>query len=152
MNLASEAKVEQELVQTPEGQQVIKRRIVERIAILISLIVGIGLFLLWLPEPIRDLFLRNLIDNRLVIVSLFLFSLISVSLLWSLGQRIDVWLFNALNLRGYHSVWMDRAMWLATQIGSSRFTAVLAVGAYALGQRGLAFALGLGSLLLWLLV
>jgi hypothetical protein len=68
------------------------------------------------------------------------------------GQRLDLWLFTALNLRGYHAVWLDRLMWLATQIGSLGFAAVLVVTAYVLGDQRFAIDLVLGSLTLWLLV
>lgn len=152
MNQTSEARIEQKLVQTPEAQQLLRERTIQRVAFALTLIVAVVLFLLWLPEPLRNLFVSNLIANRVLIACLFLFGLVASSLLWSFGQRIDVWLFNAMNLRGYHAVWVDRAMWLATQIGNVRFTALLALITYLLSRRGFAIALGLGSLLLWLLV
>jgi membrane-associated phospholipid phosphatase len=68
------------------------------------------------------------------------------------GQRLDVWLFTAMNLRGYHAVWMDRLIWVATQIGNVGFAALLVVTAYVLGDQRFAIDLVLGSLTLWLLV
>ena len=44
-----------------------------------------------------------------------------LSLLWSVGQRFDVWLFKAINTRGARPRWMDGVMWLITQIGSVAF-------------------------------
>jgi membrane-associated phospholipid phosphatase len=117
-----------------------------------GLIAGLSLFLSWLGPLARGALIISLIANRLLIVLLFGFSLTALSLLWSIGQRIDMWVFAALNLRGYHSRWMDRAMWLATQIGSMGFAALLAVGAYALGNHRFAIDLTLGTLTLWLLV
>lgn len=152
VNQTTEAQVEKELVQTPEGQEVLHQRAIHRVVFASSLVIALGVFLLWVPAPLRDFFLSNLIANRFLIVLLFFFALLVVSLLWSFGQRLDVWLFNALNLRGYHAIWLDRAMWLATQIGNVRFTAVLAAGAYLLGARNFAIGLVLGSLTLWLLV
>ena len=152
MNQASEAQVQQELVQTPAAQHLLRRRAIRRATLVLGLVAALGLFLLWLPEPSRRLFIRNLVANRFLIALLFLFGLVAISLLWSLGQRLDVWLFNVMNLRGYHAVWMDRAMWAATQIGNTLFTALLAVAAYLLGDHRFAIGLALGSLILWLLV
>jgi len=152
MNQLSEARVEQKLAQTPEAQYLLRERTLNRVAFALGLIIVLSIILVWIPEPFRNLFLSNLAANRLLIACLFLFGLVASSLLWSRGQRIDVWLFNAMNLRGYHSTWLDRAMWVSTQIGNMRFTALLAIFAYLVGHRGFAIALGLGSLTLWLLV
>ena len=119
---------------------------------MLGLLAGLGLFLAWLGPLARGALIISLVANQLLIALLLGFSLIALSLLWSVGQRLDVWVFAALNLRGYHSRWMDRAMWLTTQIGSMGFAALLAVGAYAWGNRRFAIELALGTLTLWLLV
>ena len=152
MNSDAEALVQQKLARTTWGQRLLNRRTTWRLAIVFGLIVGLGLFLAWLSPVARDALIIGLIANRLLIVLLIGFSLIALSLLWSVGQRFDVWVFDALNLRGYHSHWMDGAMWLTTQIGNAGFAALLAAGAYALGNRQLAIELVLGTLTLWLLV
>jgi membrane-associated phospholipid phosphatase len=110
------------------------------------------LFLWWLGPVARDALGISLVANQCLIVLLLGFSLIALSLLWSTGQRLDVWVFASLNLRGYHSRWMDRAMWLTTQIGNAGFAALLALGAYVLGWLPLAIELTLGTLTLWLAV
>jgi membrane-associated phospholipid phosphatase len=110
------------------------------------------LFLLWLGPIARHSLGISLAENQFLIVLLFGFSLVAVSLLWSVGQRLDIWVFAGLNLRGYHSLWVDRAMWLTTQIGNAGFAALLALGAYGLGWRPLAIELTLGTLTLWLVV
>ncbi len=62
--------------------------------------------------------------QRGLVVLLFLFALVTLSLIWSAGQRLDTRVFMLLNMRGY-PVWLDRCMWLATQLGNM-LTAVLA--------------------------
>jgi protein-S-isoprenylcysteine O-methyltransferase Ste14 len=114
----SEAQVQQELAQSPEAQHLLRRLAIRRATIVLGLVAVLGLFLLWLPVPSRRLLTRNLVANQLLIALLLLFGLVAISLLWSKGQRLDVWWFNVLNLRGYHAIWMDRTMWVATQIGN----------------------------------
>jgi len=80
------------------------------------------------------------------------FSLLAVSLVWSTGQRVDVWAFLFFNLWGPHTVWLDRAMLGFTQIGSS--VAALAIGLilFLAGDRLVAYELILGTLTLWIVV
>jgi undecaprenyl-diphosphatase len=152
MNSAAEAQAQQKLAHTTWGQRLLNRRTIWRLAIVFGLLAGLGLFLAWLSPLARGVLIVGLIAHQLLIALLFGFSLIALSLLWSVGQRFDVWVFAALNLRGYHSRWMDGAMWLTTQIGNAGFATLLAVGAYALGDRQFAIELALGTLTLWLLV
>lgn len=152
MNPGSEAQVQQTLVSTTWGQRLLRRRTIWRVAIVLGLLSGLGLFLLWLGPFARDRLSVSLVANRVLIALLFGFSLIALSLLWSAGQRLDVWVFASLNLRGYHSRWMDRAMWLTTQIGNAGFAALLVVGAYVWGDWRFAIELALGTLTLWLVV
>jgi membrane-associated phospholipid phosphatase len=148
----AEAQAQQKIARTPGGERVLRRRTIWRGARVFGLLAGLGLFLAWLPGPAREALGVSLIANRLLIALLFGFGVIGLSLLWSVGQRFDVGVFEAWNLRGYHSRWMDRAMWLTTQIGSMGFATLLAVGAYVLGSRPFAIELGLGTLTLWLFV
>src|SRR5689334_22324211 len=152
MTQATEAQLQQELVQIPEAQRLLRQRGIRRVVIALGLVVALTVFLLWLPWPWRNLLFSRFIANRLLVGLLFLFGLMATSLLWSGGQRLDVWLFKAFNLRGYHAVWMDRLMWVATQIGNVGFAAVLAIIAYVLGDRRFTFSFVLGSLTLLLLV
>ena len=152
MNQTAEAQAQKILVQTPEAQHLLHRRALRRATIALGLVAALGLFLLWLPLPSRRLLISSLFANRWLIALLSVFGLMAISLLWAAGQRLDVWLFTALNLRGYHAVWMDRLMWAATQIGNVGFAALLVVAATVLGDRRLALDLVLGSLTLWLLV
>jgi membrane-associated phospholipid phosphatase len=80
------------------------------------------------------------------------FSLLALSLLWSVGQRVDAWAFLFFNLRGGHPHWLDVLMGGFTQIGNGIFIAVLAVILFLAGERLLAYGLILGALTLWLVV
>ena len=152
MNPAAEVKAQQKLAQTTWGQRLLNRRTMWRVAIVLGLLAGLGVFLAWLSPVARYTLIIGLVANQFLIALLLGFSLIALSLLWSVGQRFDVWVFAALNLRGYHSRWVDGAMGLTTQIGNAGFAALLTVGAYALGNRQFAIELVLGTLTLWLLV
>jgi hypothetical protein len=129
VNQASEAQVQQKLVQTLEAQHLLHWRALRRVTLALGPVAALGLFLLWPPLSSRCLLVSSLLANRLLIALRGVFGLIAVSLLWAVGQRLDQWVFSALNLRGYHAVWLDRLMWLATQIGSLGFAALLVVTA-----------------------
>lgn len=148
----AEASTQQALASTTAAQRHLKRRTLLRVVIVSGLMLGLGLFLVWLPPLSRSALISSLLANQLLIALLFGFSLVAVSLLWAGGQRLDVWVFGALNLRGYHSRWMDRVMWLTTQLGSFIFAALLAFVAYVWGERRFAMDLMLGTLTLWMLV
>lgn len=152
MNPKAEAQVQQKLAHTTWGQRLVRQRTIWRVAIIVGLLIGLGMFLLWLGPSARRALIISLTANQFLIALLVGFSLIALSLLWSVGQRFDVWVFASLNLRGYHSRWMDAAMWLTTQIGNAGFATLLAVGAYAWGNQRFAIELALGTLTLWLLV
>ena len=152
MNPAAEAQTQQKLAHTTWGQRLLRRRTVWRVAMVLGLLTGLGLFLVWLGPIARDALRISLVANQFLIALLLGFGLIAISLVWSAGQRLDVWVFASLNLRGYHSRWMDGAMWLTTQIGNAGFAALLAVGAYVWGNWRFAIELGLGTLTLWLVV
>jgi membrane-associated phospholipid phosphatase len=152
MNTSAEVQAQEKLAHSTRGQRFLKRRAIWRVVAVLGLLAGLGLFLAWLSPLARNALIMGVIANQFLIALLVGFSLIALSLIWSVGQRFDVWVFAALNLRGYHSRWLDGAMWLTTQIGNAGFAALLAIGAYALGDRQFAIELVLGTLTLWLLV
>jgi hypothetical protein len=100
-----------------------------RLALLTSLVIGLGLFFIWLPVGARATLFAALRAQQALVGMLFLFVLITLSLLWSVGQRLDTWIFLLFNLRGYHPRWLDRVMWLATQVGNM-VTAFLLAGLF----------------------
>jgi membrane-associated phospholipid phosphatase len=115
------------------------------------LVAGLALTLLWLPAGARASLWTALKSQRGLVVLLSLFALVSLSLIWSAGQRLDVRLFIFLNMRGYPA-WLDRCMWLVTQLGSMLAAMIVAFLLYLLHYRRLAVEIVFGTLTLWLFV
>ena len=93
------------------------------------------------------------IKTHIILVGLILFfSLIAVSLIWSLGQQIDVWVFMIFNMRGRRPPWLDWLMLGFTQIGNFVFAFAVAMILYFSGNHLLAYELTLGGLTLALVV
>ena len=123
-----------------------------RVVLLTSLVIGLVLSSVWLPSGAWPALFAALRVQRTLVAMLLLFALIAVSLVWSAGQRLDTWIFLFLNLRGYHPRWLDRVMWLATQLGNMVTAFLLAGLFFVLDARRLAVEVILGTLTLWLLV
>ena len=121
--------------------------------VLLAVIVGALLSLIGsLPYETRRSILAGFLAQHILIALLFFFSLLTLSLLWSAGQRLDTWIFLKFNLHGFHPLWMDRIMWAATQMGNGAFGILLAAFFYFIDLRRLAVELLLGVLTLWLCV
>ncbi len=74
----------------------------------------------------RMIIWHGLVARGILSSMLLVFSLLAVSLVWSAGQRLDVWAFLFFNLRGSRPVWLDWMMLSFTQIGSG--IAALVIG------------------------
>lgn len=118
---------------------------------LLLLVAGLALFLIWLPAEARSTLWAALSAQRGLVVLLLVFAAVTLSLIWSAGQRLDTWVFTSLNTRGY-PIWLDRGMWLTTQLGNMLAAFVAAVLLFLLHDRDLAFEIVFGTLTLWLLV
>ena len=110
-----------------------------------------------LPPALRQSIWQTLADEKYVaqrylLGMLFFFSLLAVSLLWSVGQRLDNWLFGYINWRGSRPLWLDRAMWAITQIGNGFLALLGALFFWIQGDKVLAGRMAFGSLTLWLVV
>jgi membrane-associated phospholipid phosphatase len=125
-----------------------KRR---RAAFLAMLAAGLALFLIWLPGGARASLWTSLSAQRGLVVLLSVFALLTLSLIWSAGQLLDARVFALLNMRIY-PLWLDRCMWLVTQVGSMPAALVSALVFFLLRYRDLAAEIVLGTLTLWLLV
>ncbi|TFG84088.1 MAG: phosphatase PAP2 family protein [Erysipelotrichales bacterium] len=91
-------------------------------------------------------------SHRLIVGLLAILSFLALSLIWTIGQTIDVWVFMLFNMRGRRSAALDWLMLTFTQIGNFVFAMILVSAAFLLGHRTLAYELVLGSLLLGLIV
>ena len=118
---------------------------------LLLLVTGLVLFLVWLPGGTRASLWTALIAQRALVVLLSLFALVTLSLIWSGGQRLDTRIFMLFNNRVY-PLWLDRCMWLATQLGNMLAAFIAAFLLYILNYRSVAVEVILGTLTLWLLV
>lgn len=123
-----------------------------RLALRISLLIGLALFFIWLPGEARAALFTALTARWPLVALICFFALIAVSLVWSAGQRLDLWVFQFINLHGYHPKWLDRGMWLATQLGNLVTAGLLAALLFGLNYRRLAVESVLGTLTLWLVV
>jgi membrane-associated phospholipid phosphatase len=123
-----------------------------RPAFLLLLAVGLLASLFWLPGSVWTAIGMLLTVHRGLVVLLALFALVTLSLVWSAGQRLDIWIFFFFNLRGYHAKWLDRVMWFATQAGNI-LTAILLAGLYfVFNNRDVSVEIIWGTLTLLLLV
>jgi membrane-associated phospholipid phosphatase len=122
-----------------------------RPAFLLLLVTGLILFLIWLPVGARTSLWTALSAQRSLFLLLFLFAAVTLSLIWSAGQRLDTRVFILLNMRGY-PVWLDRFMWVVTQLGNMLAAFIAAFLVFLLSYRRLAMEIIFGTLTLWLLV
>lgn len=122
-----------------------------RPAFLMLLVTGLVLVLVWLPGHARASLWTALSAQRGLVVLLSLFALVTLSLIWSAGQRLDTRVFVLFNMRVYPA-WLDRCMWLATQLGNMLAAFVAALVLFVLNYRPLAIEIIFGTLTLWLLV
>jgi len=127
-------------------------RVWRPVAWLVFLTASLILFLAWMPSQVRTIIWHGLVARGILSGMLLVFSLLAVSLVWSVGQRVDVWAFLFFNLRGLRPVWLDRMMLGFTQIGSG--IAALAIGLilFLTGNRLAAYELILGTITLWIMV
>ena len=146
------AQAEKKLERDPNARRLWERLAVRRALSASAFLLAFLLFLWWLPYTSRRLLVTSIVANRQLILLLLGFGLIMMSLLWSVGQRFDVWLFKAINTRGKRPKWMDAVMWFITQIGSIAFITPLVILFYIGGRPRFAIDLTLGTLTLLLLV
>lgn len=134
------------------GRLILVLRVYRPIAWLVFLTTSLVLFLAWMPSQMRIIIWHGLAARGILSSMLLVFSILAVSLVWSVGQRVDVWAFLFFNLRGPRPVWLDRTMLGFTQIGSG--IAALAIGLilFLVGDRLVAYELILGTLTLWIVV
>jgi membrane-associated phospholipid phosphatase len=90
--------------------------------------------------------------NLALVSTLFFLALIALSLLLPAGDRLDTWGFQLLNRFGNRPTGLDRAFWLATQVGNMVTAFVVAGALFLLGYRGMAIIVIFGTLTLWVVV
>ncbi len=119
---------------------------------LIGIIVILVLYLSLMPHYLWTNLCSGIkAQGPLAIIVLF-FSLTAVSLVWSKGQSIDVWVFMYFNTNERHTPWLDWTMLGLTQIGNGIFAMMIAFIFFLRGDHLLAYEFALGTLTLWLVV
>ena len=120
--------------------------------IILGLIIGLAIFFALVPPGTISALFNHLWHHRRLAGLLLLFSLVTLSLLFSTGQRLDARLFLYINQHKLRAFWLSAFMFLITQIGTGLFSFILAGIFYLLGDRRLGVELFLGTLTLWLVV
>jgi len=138
---------------TPPGAPAIARKHARRRPYVIAgLLIGLIAFWIIIPSATRNSLATALLAQRGLMVTMFLFLIVALSLLWAKGQQIDNRVFLFVNLWGKRPFWLDALMWAATQLGNGLTAIVIALVQFQAGDRGFAFALILGTLTLSLMV
>jgi len=122
-----------------------------RPAFLLLLLIGLALSIVWLPNDARTSLWMALSAQRGLFLLLLIFALVTLSLIWSAGERLDVWIFSLFNMRGYPK-WLDHFMWLTTQLGNMLTACVASLLLFVFNYRPLAIEIVIGTFTLWLLV
>jgi membrane-associated phospholipid phosphatase len=123
----------------------------KRSTLLMVLVTSLVLFLIWLPGIARASLWSALSMQRGLVFLLSMFALVTLSLIWSVGQRLDTRVFMLFNIRLY-PLWLDRCMWLATQLGNMVSACLAALIFFILNYHRLAIEIIFGTITLWLLV
>ena len=119
---------------------------------MVFLAASLVLFLAWMPAQMRTIIWHALVARGILSSMLLIFSLLAISLVWSVGQRVDVWAFLVFNLRGSRPVWLDWTMLGFTQIGSGMAALAIGLILFFVGDHLVAYEFILGSLTLWMVV
>ncbi len=129
-------------------------RHVRHIYWLIGIAAGLIMLLMFLPDSIWIAFWSSLRHHVGLAVMLLLLALLSLSLIWTEGQRIDAYLFCFLNACGKSNRprWMDNIMLGFTQLGNGAFTVILALVFFLKKNWMFAYELILSTFLLWFVV
>lgn len=123
-----------------------------RARLLAGLAGGLLLVLLSLPFEIRQAILTALLAQRNLLILILGFSLVTLSLLWTAGQRLDALIFLFFHQRHLRARWLDVFMFVATQLGNGVLAIAGAIGFYFTNYRRLAIEMLLGILTLWMAV
>lgn len=114
--------------------------------------VAFALFVIVAPHAIWLKLWKIIVARKFYVTLLTVFTLLAVSLVWAVGQKIDVWVFTLFNSRGQRPQWLDWVMITFTQAGNGVFAYIVAGVVFLRIQHMLAYELMFGTLTLWLAV
>ena len=119
---------------------------------LLLITVFLALLITLMPSYVWIEFWSGLKAQKVLVSLVLIFCLVAISLMWSIGQRIDVWVFMYFNMRGQRAPWLDWTMLGFTQIGNGIFAMVVALILFLRLNHLLAYELAFGTLTLGLVV
>ena len=152
MNLRNQKRLPEELVSGTQGRLILAINKYRPVTWLVFLTASLVIFLAWMPSQLRVIIWHALAARGILSSMLLVFSLLAVSLVWSAGQRVDVWAFLFFNLRGSRPLWLDWTMLGFTQIGSIMGALAIGLFLFLAGDRLVAYEFILGSITLWIVV
>ena len=152
VNAKNEKRLPEEIEPGTWGRLIVATKKYRPAGWLAFLTASLVLFLAWMPSQMRMIIWHGLVARGTLSSMLIVFSLLAVSLVWSAGQRLDVWAFLFFNLRWPRPLWLDRMMLGFTQLGSGIAALVIGLILFLTGNRLVAYDLFLGTLTLWIVV
>ena len=120
--------------------------------LLIALGILLVVFVVRLPSEARAALLAALWAQRVLVGLVCAFTIVAVTLVWSVGQQFDTRIFVFFNLHSYRSDWLDQVVWQVTQLGSMVAAFSVAGLLYLLHLRRVAIEIVLGTITVWLVV
>lgn len=117
----------------------------------VTLIIGF-MAVLVAPQNIREFIWWNVTQHKVLASFFLLFIVLALSVIWSLGAKLDDVVFVFLNNHGIRTKFNDSLMVILTQIGNGLVAFLLVVLFYLLNQRTFAFQFILGMITLWMVV
>lgn len=119
---------------------------------LIVIIISLSVFLGFVPQSAWITLRNGIRAQKFLVAMIVIFGFLALSMVWSTGQRIDVWFFRTINKFAHHSQRFDWTMLAITQMGNGIFAYVIAFILFLRVQHLLAFELAFGILTLWMMV
>jgi membrane-associated phospholipid phosphatase len=152
VNPQIEPNIPEKVIPGTPGRLILAIRKFRPVAWMLFLTASLVLFLAWMPAPMRKIIWNALVARGILTGMLLVFSLVAISLVWSVGQRVDVWAFLVFNLRGARPAWLDWIMLGFTQVGSAPAALAIGLVLFFSGNRLAAYEFSLGSITLWMVV
>lgn len=118
------------------------------------ILVAIALILFHIAVP-SDFWARlwlGINKHRFLVAMLLTFCIVAISLIWTVGQHIDAYVFSFFNTHGRRPKWLDRTMMAITELGNGIVTIAIALILFFAVNHHLAYKFVFGTLTLWLVV
>ncbi len=125
---------------------------IHRIYWILAFILMLILFVPMVPTYVWAYFWDSIKAQKIMLVLLAVFTFVALSLIWTVGQQFDVWVFMYFNMHGKRGPRLDALMLGVTQLGNFVFAMIVAALLYVSGNHIVAYELILGTMILGLVV